>query len=344
MTSAHLGPAPAPVEVRGLTKRFGSVLAVDGLDFAVHPGTVTGFLGPNGAGKTTTLRMLVGLVTPTAGHALVKGRPYRDLPDPLRTVGAVLEATGFHPARSARQHLRTVARVDGIPDDRVEEVLGMVGLADAAGRRVGGFSLGMRQRLQLAQALLGDPEILILDEPANGLDPQGIAWIRGFLRWYASLGRVVLVSSHLLAEAAQTVDDVIVLAEGRVVGHGPLQDLLTGATGSVRVRTPDAPRLVDALAASGIAAREDAPGMVVAEGTSAEAVGPVMAQHRIVVYEMTASGESLEQLFFTMTEGSGMGGFVAAAPPPPSPPPPSPPPSPPPPPPTGGGRTGEPGP
>ena len=342
MTSAHPGPAPAPVEVRGLTKRFGSVLAVDDLDFAVHPGTVTGFLGPNGAGKTTTLRMLVGLVTPTAGHALVKGRPYRDLPDPLRTVGAVLEATGFHPARSARQHLRTVA-----PGRRHPRRPGRGGARDGRpgrrrGRRVGGFSLGMRQRLQLAQALLGDPEILILDEPANGLDPQGIAWIRGFLRWYASLGRVVLVSSHLLAEAAQTVDDVIVLAAGRVVGHGPLQDLLAGATGSVRVRTPDAPRLVDALSASGIAAREDAPGLVVAEGTSAEAVGPVMAEHRIVVHEMTTSGESLEQLFFTMTEGSGMGGFEAAAPTPPAPSPP--PPSPPPPPPTGEGQTGEPGP
>jgi ABC-2 type transport system ATP-binding protein len=307
-----MSPVPA-VEARGLTKRFGSVLAVDDLDFSVHPGTVTGFLGPNGAGKTTTLRMLVGLVRPTAGQALVKGVPYRDLADPLRTVGAVLEATGFHPARSARQHLRTVARVDGIADDRVDEVLGIVGLDEAAGRRVGGFSLGMRQRLQLAQALLGDPEILVLDEPANGLDPQGIAWMRGFLRWYASLGRVVLVSSHLLAEAAQTVDDVIVLAAGRVVGHGPLQSLLAGATGSVRVRTPDAERLVEALSSAGISARVDSPGVVLAEGTSAEAVGPVMADHRIVVYEMSTSGESLEQLFFTMTEGSGMGGFTDGA-------------------------------
>jgi ABC-2 type transport system ATP-binding protein len=312
----------AAVEVRGLTKRFGSVLAVDALDFTVEPGTVTGFLGPNGAGKTTTLRMLVGLVTPTAGEALVNGVPYRDLADPLHTVGAVLEATGFHPARTARQHLRTVARVGGVPDARVDEVLDVVGLADSAHRRVGGFSLGMRQRLQLAQALLGDPEILVLDEPANGLDPQGIAWMRGFLRWYASLGRIVLVSSHLLAEAAQTVDDVLVLAAGRLVGQGPLRDLLAGATGSVRVRTPDADRLVTVLGEAGIAAHQEAPGIVVAAATSAETVGPVMAEHRIVVYEMSTEGESLEEIFFSLTEGSGMGGF--AGPPPPAAPPPPP--------------------
>ncbi|HXX90085.1 MAG TPA: ATP-binding cassette domain-containing protein [Acidimicrobiales bacterium] len=308
-----MGTSPAPIEVRGLTKRFGSVLAVDGVDFAVHPGTVTGFLGPNGAGKTTTLRMLVGLVRPTAGQALVRGVPYRELADPLRTVGAVLEASGFHPARTARQHLRSVARVAGISDARAEEVLGIVGLADSATRRVGGYSLGMRQRLQLAQALLGDPEILILDEPANGLDPQGIAWIRGFLRWYASLGRVVLVSSHLLAEASQTVDDLIVLAAGRVVGRGPLQELLAGARGSVRVRTPDAERLLAVLAAGGIAAHQAAAGVVVADATSPEKVGPLMAEHRIVVYEMSSSGDSLEELFFSLTEGAGMGGFSDVA-------------------------------
>jgi ABC-2 type transport system ATP-binding protein len=305
---------PAPIEVRGLTKRFGSVLAVDGLDFAVHPGTVTGFLGPNGAGKTTTLRMLVGLVRPSAGEALVNGVAYRDLADPMRTVGAVLEATGFHPARTARQHMRTLSKVTGIDDARVDEVLSLVGLDEATERRVGGFSLGMRQRLQLAEALLGDPEILVLDEPANGLDPQGIAWMRGFLRWYASQGRVVLVSSHLLAEAAQTVDDVIVLAAGRVVGRGPLQELLAGASGTVRVRTPDAGRLLEVLAAAGISAQESAPGVVEARGTSSEAVGPLMAEHRIVVYEMGTSGESLEQLFFTLTEGTGMGGSVPDAP------------------------------
>jgi len=196
------GAAPVSVEVRALTKRFGAVVAVDDLSFVVGPGTVTGFLGPNGAGKTTTLRMLLGLVAPTAGQALVNGVPYRQLPDPTGTVGAVLEASGFHPARTARNHLRTVATVAGIPTSRVDEVLELVGLGGDGDRRVGGFSLGMRQRLELARALLGDPRVLILDEPANGLDPQGIAWMRGFLRWYATQGRVVLVSSHLLAEAA----------------------------------------------------------------------------------------------------------------------------------------------
>jgi ABC-2 type transport system ATP-binding protein len=217
-----------------------------------------------------------------------------------------LEAAGFHPARTARQHLHTLAVAAGIDGERVHEVLGIVGLSDAADRRAGGFSLGMRQRLQLAEALLGDPHILILDEPSNGLDPQGIAWMRGFLRWFASQGRTALVSSHLLGEAAQTVDEVIVLSHGRLVGQGPLDELLAGVTGSgsVRVRTPDAPRLVQALADAGITAREESPGLVVAEGTTAEAVGPVMAEHRIVVHEMVSSGESLEQLFFAMTEGS----------------------------------------
>ena len=296
-------PAP-PLEVRGLTKRFGDVVAVDGLDFTVRPGTVTGFLGPNGAGKTTTLRMLVGLVAPSAGQALVEGVRYSELADPVRTVGAVLEAAGFHPARTARHHLRTVARAAGIAGARVAEVLDMVGLADAADRRVGGFSLGMRQRLQLAEALLGDPRILVLDEPSNGLDPQGIAWMRGFLRWFASQGRAVLVSSHLLAEASQTVDEVVVLAHGRLVGQGPLDRLLAGVRGSVRVRTPDAAALLGALGAAGIDAREESPGLVVAEGAGPEVVGPIMADHRIVVYEMSSSGESLEHLFFAMTEGT----------------------------------------
>ncbi|MGH9029306.1 MAG: ABC transporter ATP-binding protein, partial [Acidimicrobiales bacterium] len=212
----------AAIELRSLTKHFGPVVAVDDLSVSVEPGTVTGFLGPNGAGKTTTLRMLLGLVSPSSGTALVNGASYRDLPDPTRTVGAVLEASGFHPARTARNHLRTIAAVDGIDDARVDEVLELVGLAADARRKVGGYSLGMRQRLELARAMLGDPEVLVLDEPANGLDPQGIAWIRGFLRWFASSGKMVLVSSHLLAEASQTVDDVIILAHGRLVAHGPL--------------------------------------------------------------------------------------------------------------------------
>jgi len=322
--------------VRALTKRFGDVLAVDDLSFSVEPGQVTGFLGPNGAGKTTTLRMLLGLVTPTSGTALVNGVAYRDLPDPTRTVGAVLEASGFHPARTARNHLRIVATVAGIDFARVDEVLELVGLGPDANRKVGGFSLGMRQRLELARAVLGEPQVLMLDEPANGLDPQGIAWIRGFLRWYASSGKVVLISSHLLAEAAQTVDEVLILARGRLVAHGPLSELLQGATTTVRVRTPDAARLVSILQAAGPEAgrpRLEGPDVVVAEGTKAEIVGPLMAQNGIVVLETTSSGESLEQLFFEMTEGAHMGGHpmgqspagpVQGFPPPPPPPPPPP--------------------
>ena len=302
---------------RGLTKRFGQILAVDDLSFTVEPGTVTGFLGPNGAGKTTTLRMLLGLVAPSSGSALVNGVSYHELPDPTRTVGGVLEASGFHPARTARNHLRIVATVAGVDYRRVDEVLELVGLGSDGDRKVGDYSLGMRQRLELARALLGDPQVLILDEPANGLDPQGIAWMRGFLRWYATQGRVVLVSSHLLAEAAQTVDRVIILAGGRLVAEGPLSTLLQGAASSVRVRTPDAARLVRGLeeaAASGTvdhaptSVRLDGPDVVVAEGTTPEMVGPLMARDGIVVYEMTSSGESLEQLFFELTEGAGRGG------------------------------------
>jgi ABC-2 type transport system ATP-binding protein len=292
------------IEVQGLTKRFGPVLAVDDLSFSVQPGTVTGFLGPNGAGKTTTLRMLLGLVRPSAGRALVNGVAYRQLPDPQRTVGAVLESSGFHPARTARNHLRAIAMVAGIGADRVDEVLELVGLAAEARRAVGGYSMGMRQRLELARALLGDPEVLVLDEPANGLDPQGIAWLRNFLRWYASLGRVVLISSHLLAEAAQTVDDVIVLHHGRMAGHGPLAELRRGASSTVRVRTTDAARLVEHLAAAGIDARRVGEDQVEALGTTAEVVGRIMADQRVVVLEMASAGESLEQLFFELTSGA----------------------------------------
>jgi ABC-2 type transport system ATP-binding protein len=300
------------IEVQGLSKRFGSVVAVDDLSFVVHQGTVTGFLGPNGAGKTTTLRMLLGLVRPSAGRALVNGSEYRNLPDPMRTVGAVLESSGFHPARSARNHLRAVAAVDGIGDDRVEEVLDLVGLGAEAARSVGGYSMGMRQRLELARALLGDPDVLVLDEPANGLDPQGIAWLRSFLRWFASQGRVVLISSHLLAEAAQTVDEVIVLNRGRMAGHGPLAELQRGATATVRVRTPDAERLAALLAADGAGVRRTGD-LVEAAGTTPEAVGRVMAEHRVVVLEMTTSGESLEQLFFDLTSGAASPGRFGPA-------------------------------
>ena len=297
-------PAAEPrVEVRGLSKRFGHLLAVDDLSFSLVPGTVTGFLGPNGAGKTTTLRILLGLVRPSAGVALVNGVAYRDLPDPIRTVGAVLESSGFHPSRSARHHLAAVALAAGLPGQRVEVVLETVGLTEAADRNVGGYSMGMRQRLELARALLGDPAILVLDEPANGLDPQGIAWLRGFLRHFVTQGRIVLVSSHLLAEAAQTVDEVVVLRAGRLAGAGNLEQLTAQAQTRVEVRTPDPNRLVEVLSAAAIAARRDGE-VVTAERTTALAVGEAMATAGIVVLEMRTSGDSLEQLFFEMTSGA----------------------------------------
>jgi ABC-2 type transport system ATP-binding protein len=221
----------ATIQIRGLVKRFGPVTAVDGLSFDVSPGTVTGFLGPNGAGKTTTLRILLGLVTPDSGTATINGHVYRQLPEPLHQVGAVLEATGFHPGRTARAQLRIQALAAAADPSRIEDVLDLVGLAGAADRRIGGFSLGMRQRLGLAAALLADPEVLILDEPANGLDPEGVRWLRGLLRGFAAEGGTVLVSSHLLAEVAQTVDSVAIVDNGRLVAQGPVADLTAGGGG-----------------------------------------------------------------------------------------------------------------
>jgi ABC-2 type transport system ATP-binding protein len=221
----HDGAADPVVAVRSLTKRFGALTAVDGLSFALEPGTVTGFLGPNGAGKTTTLRLLLGLAEPTAGEALVLGRRYRALDEPARRVGAVLESNDFHPGRSGRDHLRVLALAAEIPSARVEEVLELVELEQAARRRVKTYSLGMRQRLGLAAALLGDPELLVLDEPANGLDPAGVHWLRTFLRGFADRGGTVLVSSHLLAEIAQTVDQVVIIDRGRLVTSAGLDEL-----------------------------------------------------------------------------------------------------------------------
>ncbi len=228
-----LPPQQVVIEARALTKHFGGLTAVDGLSFTVERGTITGFLGPNGAGKTTTLRMLLGLVTPSAGSALINGRRYRDLPQPLHAVGAVLEAPGGHPGRTARSHLRIHAMIGNAPPQRLPQVLELTGLADAADRRVGEFSLGMRQRLGLATALLCDPEILILDEPANGLDPEGVRWLRRLLRGLAAEGRTVLVSSHILAEVAQTVDNVIILDHGRLTAQTTLAQLTNGASGDL---------------------------------------------------------------------------------------------------------------
>jgi ABC-2 type transport system ATP-binding protein len=224
----------AAIQARGLVKRFGPVIAVADLSFEVQRGTVTGFLGPNGAGKTTTLRMLLALVTPDAGSATVNGLAYTAMPDPLHEVGAVLEASSFHPGRTARDHLRITALAANADPSRVRDVLDLVQLSDAAGRRIGGFSLGMRQRLALATALLPDPEILILDEPTNGLDPEGVRWLRGLLRGFAAEGGTVLLSSHLLAEAAQTIDSVVILDHGRLVAQGPLAELTDTGTGAAQ--------------------------------------------------------------------------------------------------------------
>jgi ABC-2 type transport system ATP-binding protein len=291
----------AAITVSGLTKRFGDVLAVDRLDFEVDEGTVTGFLGPNGAGKTTTLRMLLGLVSPTAGTATIAGRPYRELADPVRRVGAVLEAGGFHPGRPGRDHLRTLATAAGLDPGRVDEVLELTGLTAAAKRRVGGYSLGMRQRLGLAAALLGDPEILVLDEPANGLDPEGVHWLRGL----ADQGRTVLVSSHVLAEVAQTVDEVVIIDRGRLVAQSTLAELTAGADRTVRVRTPRPEALRDLLVARGATVTLDGPDQLVVAGATTEQVGQAAAAGGVVLHEMRFERSNLEDVFLELTGRKG---------------------------------------
>jgi ABC-2 type transport system ATP-binding protein len=295
----------AAISVQGLTKRFGDVLAVDRLDFEVDRGTVTGFLGPNGAGKTTTLRMLLGLVAPTSGTATIDGRPYRELPDPVRRVGAVLEASGFHPGRSARDHLRVLAIAAGLAPRRVDEVLEQTGLATAARRRVGGFSLGMRQRLGLAAALLGDPDVLVLDEPANGLDPEGVHWLRGLVRGLADRGRTVLVSSHLLAEVAQTVDQVVIIDRGRLVAQSTLAALTAGADQTVRVRTAQPEALRDLLVTRGATVTLDGPDQLVVGGATAEQVGQAAAAGGVVLHEMRFQRSNLEEVFLELTGRKG---------------------------------------
>jgi ABC-2 type transport system ATP-binding protein len=291
-----------PVEVRGLTKRYGSTVAVDGLGFSIGRGRVTGFLGPNGAGKTTTLRALLGLVLPSAGEALVEGRRYRDLDDPLGTVGAVLEADSFHPGRSGRSHLRVLATAAGIAASRVDEVLAEVELSGAARRRVGGYSLGMRQRLSVAGALLGRPSLLILDEPANGLDPEGIRWLRTFLREFAAGGGTVLISSHVLAEVAQIADEVVILHRGRLVAQEPLEALTARAAGASVVRSPDAARLREQLAAAGIeAATVGDSELRVAAPT--EQIGELAAREGVVLHELRTESASLEEVFLELTAG-----------------------------------------
>jgi ABC-2 type transport system ATP-binding protein len=299
------------IEVRGLSKRFGSVHAVDDLSFEVAQGRVTGFLGPNGSGKTTTLRMLLGLVSITAGSATIDGKRYRDLDHPIRHVGAALEATSFHPTRRAEDHLRSVALAGGIPLQRVGETLELVGLGEVARRRVGKFSLGMRQRLQLATALLGDPEILILDEPANGLDPQGIQWLRAFIRNQAELGHAVLVSSHLLAEVEETVDDIVIISEGKLVLQSTLADMAsrTGTGTGMRIRSPEIHRLAEVLNAVPVGWRQSGPDTLVVDGATPEWFGPFAAQHQIVLYELVQEKGSLEDVFLQLTTGLETPGF-----------------------------------
>jgi ABC-2 type transport system ATP-binding protein len=288
----------ATVVVQGLSKRFGRVQAVDDLTFEAPAGQITGFLGPNGAGKTTTLRTLVGLVRPTRGQALIGGRRYEDCAQPRRVVGAVLESGSSRPGRTGRDQLRVLAQVTGVGRARIEAVLDQVGLTDAADRRVSGYSMGMHQRLGLAAALLGDPPVLLLDEPANGLDPEGIAWLRGLLRGFAAQGRTVLISSHLLSEVSQTVDRVVIIDRGRLRYAGTLAELGSGA---VSVRTGQLARLRDALASRGYQVSVTGTSSLEVRGATADQIGQLAADERIALSELSADRASLEAAFLRLT-------------------------------------------
>ena len=302
----------AELEVRNLSKRFGKTVAVDNLSFSVEAGRVTGFLGPNGAGKTTTMRALLGLVRPSAGEALIEGRPPAEMAQPLRTIGAALEATAFHPGRSGRNHLRVLAASAGIPTARIDAVLEMVELSDSADRRVKGYSLGMRQRLALAGALLGEPRILILDEPANGLDPQGMRWLRDLLREQAAGGRTVLVSSHLLSEVAQTADELIVIRDGKLVAKASLEEFTAAEGTQVRVRSSDPARLAVALSDQGAKVERDGverngEAALLIRGMPGEEIGKLALGLAIEIHELAPLRSSLEERFLEVTgeEASG---------------------------------------
>ena len=291
----------AAVRAESLTKRFGEIPAVTDLSFVLEAGTITGFLGPNGAGKTTTLRMVLGLATPTSGRALVFDKPYSELVRPALRIGAVLEATDFHPGRSGRDHLRMLACAVDVPDSRADEVLRLVELEGAARRRVKGYSLGMRQRLGLAAALLGDPELLILDEPANGLDPEGVRWLRDFLRSLASEGRTVLISSHVLAEVAQTVDQVLIISRGRRVVESPLAELTARAGGAVRVRSADPQQLATALRGENLQVTAGTDHTLLVTGASSDQVGEIAFAAGVPIHELATDGGSLEDIFLQLT-------------------------------------------
>jgi ABC-2 type transport system ATP-binding protein len=290
------------IEVTALTKRFGATLAVDELSFTVRPGQVTGFLGPNGAGKSTTMRMIVGLDRPTAGAATVHGRPYRDHAAPLRQVGALLEAKSIHKGRTARSHLLALAQTHGIPASRVDEVLAMVGLEAVAGRRAGGFSLGMGQRLGIAAALLGDPAAVILDEPVNGLDPDGVLWVRNLLKGLAAEGRTVLVSSHLMSEVAVTAEHLVIIGKGRLLADTTVEELIARvAVGSVLVRSPHATDLRDLLVHHRATVTGVEPGLLQVGGLAAEKIGDLALAEGLALHELTPRRASLEEAYMELT-------------------------------------------
>ncbi|NUO59686.1 MAG: ABC transporter ATP-binding protein [Hamadaea sp.] len=291
------------IVVSGLTKHYKQVKAVDGLSFTVKPGRVTGFLGPNGAGKTTTLRMLLNLVRPTAGTATIGGNRYADLTDPTKSVGAVLEASSAHKGRTGRNHLRVICAAAGLPASRADEVLAIVGLTPAANRKFKGYSLGMRQRLGIATAMLGDPQVLILDEPANGLDPEGIRWMRDFLQSLAAQGRTILVSSHLLSEMELLADDVVIIAAGKLVAQGAVSDIVgnMGDGGLVRVRTPKPDELIAALDSATVARQDD--GALVVTGATAAAVGEAALRAGVALHELVTERPDLERVFLELTAG-----------------------------------------
>ncbi len=300
-------PAGHVLEFVDVTKRFRGVEAVSGLTARIEPGVVTGFLGPNGAGKTTSMRILLGLVAPTSGSARIGGVDYADLPHPLQTVGAALEAASFHPGRSAANHLKVYADAAGIPRRRIDEVLGLVGLSEVAGRKVGGYSLGMRQRLGLATALLGDPGVLVLDEPANGLDPEGIKWMRTLLRAFAAEGRTVLVSSHLLTEIQQTADRILILAKGRLVFEGALEELADPGEYATIVDAPDRAALAGALAAAGLPTEALRSGLAV-RGAEPVEVGAIAAAAGVALSSLQRRGPALEEIFLALVDGTRLHG------------------------------------
>ena len=292
------------IEAVDLTKRYGEKLAVDSVSFTVRPGRVTGFLGPNGAGKSTTMRMILGLDRPTAGRVTVNGKRYADHRAPLLEVGALLEAKAVHTGSSARNHLRALAATHGIGRKRVEEVIELTGLTDVAHKRVGGFSLGMGQRLGIAAAMLGDPKTLVLDEPVNGLDPEGVKWVRTMVRYLAGEGRTVFLSSHLMSEMAITADDLVVIGRGRIITTGTVQDIITASTtGSVRVRSPRAGELAEALRRGGVTISSSEPHRLDVTGIDAPAIGELAAQRGIPLHELTPVSASLEEAFMTLTAG-----------------------------------------